>query len=119
MIKYLTSFVLLICSTTLLFAGPRSTPNATIVDSAEVATNGAITDAVTISTTLSARVDLALSSVPNSQAAAISSLSAILNINGTSVTVTQNASGNAFVNGQPLVINGLPNLGLLMSLGYK
>ena len=115
MIKYLTSFVLLICSTTLLFAGPRSTPNATVVDSTEVATNNAITDAVTISTILSERVDVALSS----QSATVSSLSAILNINGTSVTVTQNASGVAFVNGQPLVINGLPNLGLLMSLGYK
>ena len=119
MLKFTTAFLLLTFSTSAIIAGPQSVPNGTVPGSAEAATNNVVTDAVTITSTLSSRVDLALNAVPNSSGAAISSLSTILNINGSSVEVSQNASGTALVNGQPLLVNGLPNLGLLMALGYS
>ncbi len=119
MIKYLASVALIISSTTILFAGPRSTPNQTVVGSTEAATNGAVTNAVAITTTLSERIDLALNISPNTAGVVLSSLSTILNVNGNAVEVSQNATGARFIEGQPLVVNGIPNLGLLMRLGYN
>lgn len=119
MLKLLTATAFVICSTTVLYAGPRSTPNQTVVGSTEAATNNAVTDAVTITTTLTERVDLALDNLPNNSGATLNSLSTIININGSSVEVSQNASGTTLIDGQPLVVNGLPNLGLLMRLGYS
>lgn len=64
----------------------------------------------------------AVSSVTSIAAAALSSVSsggtARVEINGTVVTVSQDASGGIMVNGQPLVVNGMPNLGLLIALNY-
>ena len=117
--KYLAAVTFIILSTSSLFAGPRSTPNATVAGSTEAATVNVVTDAVEITATLSSDVNSALSNVSNTSGAAISNLSTILSINGSSVEVSQNENGAIIIDGQPLVVNGLPNIGLLMRLGYS
>lgn len=44
--------------------------------------------------------------------------STTVQINGTTATVTTDAAGGVLINGQPIVVDGLPNLGLLIALGY-
>jgi hypothetical protein len=117
MIKYLAFVALIISSTTILFAGPKSTPNATVVGSTAAATNSSVANAVAITASLSSRIDLALNISPNM--VLLSSVSTILNVNGNAVEVSQDATGTRFIEGQPMVVNGMPNLGLLMNLGYN
>jgi hypothetical protein len=119
MIKYLAFVALIISSTTILFAGPKSTPNATVVGSTAAATSISVANAVAIANSLSSRIDLALNISPNTPSIVLSSLSTILNVNGNAVEVSLDATGARFIEGQPLVVNGIPNLGLLMRLGYN
>jgi len=60
--------------------------------------------------------------LPPAVIAAIFSLpaggSTTVQINRITAIVSKDASGSIFINGQPILVGGLPNLELLMTLGY-
>ena len=90
-------------------AGGPSITNETIVASTSIASSGSVT---TIISGGSGGAVLTLTAPPPGETATVE-------VNGQTVEVSQDSSGNVLVNGQPLVVNGLPNLGLLISIGYS
>jgi hypothetical protein len=87
---------LIICTALPAFAGPKSTVNGTVAGTTSTASSSSIMAAISTIT------------IPTSG----------IVIDGKPATVTQDANGSVLVNGQPLVVNGIPNIGLLMSLSY-
>jgi|AntRauMFilla1563_2_1112583.scaffolds.fasta_scaffold38872_1 hypothetical protein len=104
------------------FAGGTSTVNQTVIASTSTAISSTIVSAISISISINLATD-------EVEAIIISGISfpvnlatgetTVLNINGTTVEINRDTTtGAILVNGQPLVIDKLPNIGLMMTLAY-